>query len=145
MVSALISFAMQDVDLMNTNNDPTEVEPFDFSLQEQVRKLYQEVENETIRLTKLRKETPQNFRSTYEESFQKSFSVLQEFQKEIEELETAKYDDDDSVLIEREKTFTEQVKPKLEEMTFQYEESIKTLKEIKDVSTEAQLSTAIST
>lgn len=111
---------------MTSINNETEVEPFDFSLQEQVRKLYQDVENETTHLTKLRRETPQQLKRTYEESFNKSLQELSSLQKEIEQLEEEDDDMEDKF---------KKLKPKLDEMTVQYSQSIHQIKEIRDVCT----------
>lgn len=104
-----------------------EVEPFDFSLQEQVRKLYQEVEEETINLTNLRRTTPQSLKKTYEDTFNQSMERLTQLQAEIEAAEEEHESPNDhgakfSLL-----------KPRLEDMITEYSQSIREIKEIKDV------------
>jgi kinetochor protein Mis14/NSL1 len=90
-----------------------------------VRRLYQEVEEETIKLTNLRRETPQNLKKRYEESFNRSFEQIESLHREIETLEE---DTDD----ERELRFM-RLRPRLEHMSQEYSQSIRDIKYIKDV------------
>lgn len=114
-----------------TNYNCKEVEPFDFALQEEVRKLYQEVEDETMRLTKLRREKPQSLKRSYEESFNSSMEKLHSLEREIEALEEEEDSRDTELDAHMDKV--QSLRPKLDEMTREYADSLHSLKEIRDV------------
>ncbi|CCH45089.1 Rhomboid protein 2 [Wickerhamomyces ciferrii] len=118
-------------------NPTNEVEPFDFSLQDQVRKAYQEVERETIKLTKMRREKPLEIKQNYEDSFNQSLSKIDSLQKELHELQNGGDDDNDNneqdELDEHEKLYNEGVKLRLSDLIADYEESLGDLKTVKDV------------
>lgn len=110
--------------------DAIEVEPFDFSLQDQVRKAYQEVEQETIKLTKMRRDAPSEIKKSYEDSLEQSVTKIEALQKELEQLE----DEIDVEFEDHEEKFNQGVKSRLDDIIADYEESIKSIKDIKDVS-----------
>jgi hypothetical protein len=56
--------------LEGNGSQKAEIEPFDFNLAEQVRKLWVQVEQETVKLASLRKEGPEQLKRQYEESFE---------------------------------------------------------------------------
>lgn len=107
-----------------------EVEPFDFSLQDQVRKAYQEVEQETIKLTKMRRDAPSEIKKSYEDSLEQSLSKIETLQKELENLES----ENEADIENHEDQFKRGVSSRLEDMISDYEESMRSIKEIKDVS-----------
>ncbi|KAH3674821.1 hypothetical protein WICMUC_003024 [Wickerhamomyces mucosus] len=113
-------------------NPSNEVEPFDFSLQDKVRKLYQQVEDETIKLTKLRREKPSNIKDGYQASFDQSFSMLEKLQKETEEVNQEQSDKENRDIEEKENIFNEKVLSKLDFFVQDYENSLFTAKELKD-------------
>lgn len=113
----------------STNATITEVEPFDFSLQDQVRKSYQEVEKETINLTNMRRNAPMDIKKSYEDSLEESISKIDVLKKELEELEN----ENDSEFESHEEMFNSGVNSRLDEITADYETSMKNIKEIKDV------------
>lgn len=59
------------------NKQLTEVEPFDFNLSEQIRKLFIQVEEETVKLTKLRKNGPNESIQEYQNSFNELINSLE--------------------------------------------------------------------
>ncbi|ODV75560.1 MIND complex subunit NSL1 [Cyberlindnera jadinii NRRL Y-1542] len=121
----------RSVSLRSMLENPTnEVEPFDFALQEEVRKLYQEVEDETMRLTKLRREKPQSLKRSYEESFNSSMEKLHSLEREIEALEEEEDSRDTELDAHMDKV--QSLRPKLDEMTREYADSLHSLKEIRD-------------
>ncbi|CAM9013592.1 unnamed protein product, partial [Wickerhamomyces anomalus] len=110
-------------------NSTNEVEPFDFSLQDQVRKAYQEVEQETIKLTKMRRDAPSEIKKSYEDSLEQSLSKIETLQKELENLES----ENEADIENHEDQFKRGVSSRLEDMISDYEESMRSIKEIKDV------------
>lgn len=109
-------------------NSTNEVEPFDFSLQDQVRKAYQEVEQETIKLTKMRRDAPSEIKKSYEDSLEQSLSKIETLQKELENLES----ENEADIENHEDLFKQGVSSRLEDIISDYEESMRSIKEIKD-------------
>lgn len=109
-------------------NSTNEVEPFDFSLQDQVRKAYQEVEQETIKLTKMRRDAPSEIKKSYEDSLEQSLSKIETLQKELEILES----ENEADIENHEDQFKQGVSSRLEDIISDYEESMRSIKEIKD-------------
>lgn len=95
-----------------------------------MRKLYQEVEQETIKLTKMRRDAPSEIKKSYEDSLEQSISKIETLQKELEALE----DENDVEFQEHEEKFNQGVNLRLNNIIADYEESIKNIKDIKDVS-----------
>ena len=97
-------------EIVSGGSQHVETEPFDFSLAEKVRKLWAQVEQETVKLAELRKNGPESVKRKYEESFD---SVLEETLRETEEEEESVVGDEDGPKIAR-----------LEEIEQTYKEAI---------------------
>ncbi|ODQ79460.1 hypothetical protein BABINDRAFT_8391 [Babjeviella inositovora NRRL Y-12698] len=95
---------------------PTRVEPYDFAMNEELRRLYQSVEEETLQLTKMRSEIPQRTVREYESIIGKIDAEVNDFIKALEEQTSAELE----VIAKNADLDT----PELEGVTEDYEECI---------------------
>lgn len=114
-------------------NPSVDSEPFDHLLQQQVRQLYREVEEETLKLAKLRKDTPQQLRGAYQESFKQSFEDLKYSKSQLESQNSDQELDDE--IEHKEEIFEKKVLSNLDDMINNYEETLRAIQSMKNVST----------
>ncbi len=79
----------------------------------------------------MRRDAPSEIKKSYEDSLEQSLSKIEILQKELENLEN----ENEADIENHEDQFKHNVSSRLEDMISDYEESMRSIKEIKDVST----------
>lgn len=78
----------------------------------------------------MRRDAPSEIKKSYEDSLEQSLSKIETLQKELENLES----ENEADIENHEDQFKRGVSSRLEDMISDYEESMRSIKEIKDVS-----------
>ncbi|KAK7206258.1 kinetochore protein Mis14 like-domain-containing protein [Myxozyma melibiosi] len=98
------------------------VEPFDLELNEKVRELYAQIDDETVAVTKLRREAPLRAVEHYKKELE-----AEEINKKIHTLE----DDDDSMSIDAPEVDIEKIIPRRDAIEADFDKFIASLREMK--------------
>jgi kinetochor protein Mis14/NSL1 len=75
--------------LLALDSSEQKTEPFDFELNAELRKVIQQVEEETVEVTRYRRELPQDSRNAYEELVGKTDAEVTELLRQIDHAEAA--------------------------------------------------------
>ncbi|KAH3683200.1 hypothetical protein WICPIJ_005813 [Wickerhamomyces pijperi] len=110
----------------------TDSEPFDHLLQKQVRELYREVEEETLKLAQLRRRKPQELRDQYKDSFLSSMSDLESLKKQIESITDQNVDYDE--MESKKSAYEKEMMTRIDDIIEEYTSSLQTIQNIKKVS-----------